>query len=131
MTIWYVDVMWGVALFAVAFFTAGCVVFNPALRSIRTMGIIAAYGLGLWMVVDLPLVVALATWCVFASLGGLAVLLYELWARHRYAGTGRTPRPFVLVQGFLLWPGMIPDAIEGVLIDLGVLDPSGPNSSRD
>ncbi len=70
MTIWYVDVMWGVALFAVAFFTAGCVVFNPALRSIRTMGIVAAYGLGLWMVGDLPLVVALATWCVFASLGG-------------------------------------------------------------
>ena len=62
MTIWYVDVMWGVALFAVAFFTAGCVVFNPALRSVRTMGIVAAYGLGVWMVVDLPLVVALATW---------------------------------------------------------------------
>ncbi len=39
--------------------------------------------------------------------------------------------PFVLVQGFLLWPGMIPDAIEGVLIDLGVLDPSGPDSSND
>ena len=131
MTIWYVDVMWGVALFAVAFFTAGCVVFNPALRSIRTMGIVAAYGLGLWMVFDLPLVVALATWCVFASFGGIAVLLYELWARHRYAGTGRAPRPFILVQGFLLWPGMIPDAIEGVLIDLGVLDPSGPGAGRD
>lgn len=130
MTIGYVDVMWGLALFGVAAFTAGCVVFNPAVRSIRTMGIVAAYALGLWMLYDLPLVVAVTTWCVFASVGGLAALVYELWARRRYAGTGRRPRPYILLQGFVLWPGMIPDALEGVLVDLGVLDPSGPGAEE-
>lgn len=34
------------------------------------------------------------------------------------------PRPLVLLQGFLLWPTMVPEAVEGVLIDAGVLEPS-------
>ncbi len=32
MTIWYFDIMWGIALFAIAVFAGGCVVFNPARR---------------------------------------------------------------------------------------------------
>ncbi len=126
MTIWFFDVMWTLMLFGVALFTGCCVVFNPALRGIRTMGIVTSYAVGAWMLIVLPLRVAVGTWCVFASAGGVIALAYELWARHRYAGTNRAPRPMILLQGFLLWPGMIPDAVEGVLVDTGILGPGGP-----
>lgn len=125
-TIWYIDIMWGLALFGVAAFSGACLVFNPAVRAIRTMSLLASYGIGLYMLIALPPAVAAATWCVFAAFGGVVAFGYELWARHRYAGTGRRRRPLVLLQGFLLWPAMIPDAIEGALVDLGILDPSGP-----
>lgn len=62
---------------------------------------------------------------MFATFGGAVAFTYELWARRRFAGTGRPPRPLVLLRGFVLWPTMIPEAIEGMLIDLGVLAPSG------
>jgi hypothetical protein len=127
-TIWYFDVMWTLMLFGVALFSGCCVVFNPALRGIRTMGIVLAYAVGVWMLIALPLVVATATWCLFATAGGVIAFAYELWARHRYANTGRAPRPLILLQGFLLWPGMIPDAVEGVLVDFGILEPSGPSA---
>lgn len=127
MTIWFFDVMWTLMLFGVALFTGCCVVFNPALRGIRTMGIVTAYAVGVWMLIALPPVVALGTWCAFATAGGGITLAYELWARHRFADSGRVPRPLILLRGFLLWPGMIPDAIEGVLVDTGILDRSGPN----
>ncbi|MEZ4586353.1 MAG: hypothetical protein R2909_08145 [Gemmatimonadales bacterium] len=130
MTIYYFDLMWGVALFVVAGFTACCVVFNPAVRSVRTMGIVASYAVGAMMLAALPLAVAVATWCLFAGAGGLVALGYELWARRRYAGSGRRPRPLVLLQGFLLWPAMVPEAIEGALVDLGMLEPSGPDGEE-
>ncbi|MGE0441532.1 MAG: hypothetical protein AB7S39_13685 [Gemmatimonadales bacterium] len=130
MTIWYFDIMWGLALFSVTAFAGACVVFNPAVRGVRTMGIIASYTIGVLMLIALPPVIALATWCLFAAFGGLVALGYELWARRRYTAAGRKPRPLVLLQGFLLWPGMIPDAIEGALVDLGILDPSGPSAEK-
>ncbi len=126
MTFWNVDLMWGLMLFGVALFTGCCVVFNPVLRGVRTMGLVTAYGIALWMALSLPWDVALATWCVFAAAGGVVAFAYELWARRHYAGTGRPRRPLVLVQGFLLWPAMIPDAVEGILVDVGVLPPGGP-----
>ena len=55
---------------------------------------------------------------------GAVALAYELWARWRYRGTDRRPRPLILLQGFVLWPTMVPEAVEGVLIDAGVLEPS-------
>ncbi len=124
-TFWNVDLMWGLMLFGVALFTGCCVVFNPVLRGVRTMGMVTAYLIGAWMAYVLPWMVAVTTWCVFAATGGVVVFAYELWARRHYQGTGRLPRPLVLLQGFLLWPGMIPDVVEGVLVDAGILPPSG------
>ena len=117
--------MWGLRLFGTPAFTGACCGFNPVLREVRTMGIVVAYAIGAQMLDVLPSKVAVATWCVFAAIGGLVALGYEVWARYRYAGSGRPNRPLVLVQGFLLWPGMIPDALEGVLVDAGLLEPSG------
>lgn len=125
MTIYHVDILWGLMLLGVGLFTTCVLVFNPVLHSMRVMGIGSAYALGLWMLLVLPLRDALTTWFVFAMFGGAVAFTYELWARRRFAGTGRPPRPLVLLRGFVLWPTMIPEAIEGMLIDLGVLAPSG------
>lgn len=131
MTIWNVDVLWGLMLFGVALWTTCCLVFNPVLRSIGIMGIVTAYAIGGWMAITLPWLVALSTWCVFAAFGGAISLGYELWARHHYAGTGRKARPLILVQGFVLWPTMIPQALEGMLVDAGLLSPSGGVSGAE
>jgi hypothetical protein len=131
MTIWNVDILWGVMLLGVAIWTTCCLVFNPILRGIGIMGIVTAYGIGVWMAIILPWHVALSTWCVFAAFGGAISLGYELWARHHYKGTGRTPRPLVLVQGFILWPTMIPQALEGMLVDAGLLKAGGGVTAAD
>lgn len=124
MTIWYIDILWALMLLGVALWTGCCLVFNPVLKSIRVMGIGTAYAVGLWMFIALDWKVALATWCIFAAFGGAVALVYELWARHRYRGSGRSDRPLVLLQGFILWPTMVPEAVEGVMIDAGILEPS-------
>jgi hypothetical protein len=129
-TVWYVDIMWAFMLFGTALFTSCLVVVNRAMRGLRAFGLLMAYGVGAWMLVALPGRVAMVTWCVFAAAGGLGVFGYELWARRHYAGTGREPRPLILLQGFLLWPAMLPEAIEGMLVDAGLLPPS-PEATDD
>ncbi len=130
MTILNFNLLWGVMLLGVAIWTTCCLVFNPVLRGIGIMGVVTAYAIGAWMFIALPLGVALTTWCVFAAFGGAISLGYELWARHHYAGTGRAPRPLILVQGFVLWPTMIPHALEGMLVDAGLLKPSAGGASH-
>lgn len=124
MTIWYVDIMWAMMLFGVTLFTTCAVVVNRAMRGMRTVAIVTCYSVGALMAILLPWNVAVVTWCVFAAAGGLVVLAYELWARHRYSATGRAPRPLVLLRGFLLWPAMIPEVIEGIVLDAETLLPS-------
>lgn len=124
MTIWYVDIMWALMLFGVSLFTSCLIVVNRAMDGLRLVGLVIAYAVGVWMVIALPWKVAVATWCMFAAAGGLVVFAYELWARRRYAGTGRAPRPLILLRGFLLWPAMLPEAIEGMVVDAGLLPPS-------
>jgi hypothetical protein len=130
MTLWYVDIMWALMLLGVALWTSGCVVFNRALYQMRLMGVIVAYGIGAWMLFALPWKVAVVTWCVFATFGGTLAFAYELWARYRYAGTGRVNRPLLLLRGFVLWPALIPDALEGMLVDAGIL-PASPVQRLD
>jgi len=130
MTIYHVDILWGLMLLGVGLFTTCVLVFNPVLHSMRVMGIGAAYALGIWMLIVLPLRDALTTWFVFAMFGGVVAFAYELWARRRFAGTGRVARPLILLRGFVLWPTMIPEAIEGMLIDLGVLTPIGTETAH-
>lgn len=131
MTIWYIDILWGLMLLGVALWTGFCLVFNPVVRSIRVIGIVTAYGIGLWMLIALPWKVAVATWCIFAAFGGAVALTYEMWARYRYRGTGRKDRPLILLHGFILWPTMVPEAVEGVLIDAGILEPSWQLASSE
>lgn len=130
MTIYSVNVMWAIALFGVLLWTTACVALNAALRrGMRIMGLVLSYGILVWMVVDLPWREALATWSVFAVAGGALAMVYELWARRRYAGTGRQPRAFLRVEGVLLWPAMVPDAVGLMFNDAGII-PADARSER-
>ena len=122
MTILSVNIMWAIVLFGVLLWTTACVVLNAALRKgMGIMGLTLSYGVLAWMLVELPLREALVTWGVFAAFGGVLTVFYELWARRRYAGTGRTARPLVRLGGVFLWPAMVPDAVGLMLNDLGII----------
>lgn len=122
MTILHVNLMWAIVLFGVLLWTTACVVLNAALRKgMGIMGLALSYGVLVWMLIDLPLTEVLATWGLFAALGGALTVVYELWARRKYAGTGRTPRPLVQIGGIFLWPSMVPDAFGLMLNDLGII----------
>lgn len=122
MTILSVNIMWAIVLFGVLLWTTACVVLNAALRKgMGIMGLALSYGVLVWMLVDVPLREALVTWGVFAAFGGLLTVMYELWARRKYAGSGRTSRPLVRLGGVFLWPAMVPDAVGLILNDLGII----------
>lgn len=122
MTLLHINLMWAIVLFGVLLWTTACVVLNAALRrGMGIMGLTLSYGVLVWMCIDLPLVDALVTWSVFAALGGVLTTVYELWARRRYANTGRTPRRIVRLEGLVLWPAMIPDAFGLMLNDAGII----------
>lgn len=131
MTILHVNLMWAFVLLGVALWTTCCVVMNAGLRGVRHMGLVLAYGIAVWMAIELPWLDAVVTWCVFAVAGGAVSFAYELWARHRYRDTGRVRRPLVLLQGFVLWPAMLPDAIEAMFVDAGILPPSRRGDERE
>lgn len=122
MTYFHVNIMWAIVLFGVLLWTTVSVALNAALRrGMGTMGMLLSYSVLVWMLIDLPLRDALTTWALFAVVGGCISFAYELWARRRYTGTGRSPRPLIRLEGIVRWPAMVPDAFGLVLNDLGVL----------
>lgn len=129
MTIWLVDIMWGMMLFGITLFLSCFIVCNRAMSGMRTVGLITSYATGAWMAFVLPWKVALVTWCVIAAACGSVVLAYELWARRRYPA--RKPRPLILLQGFVLFPALLPEALEGMVVDLGLLPPSPTRAEDD
>lgn len=126
MTIWNVDIMWAMMLFGITLFLGCFIVTNRAMRGMRIVGVVTSYAIGAWMFIALPWRVALTTWCLIAFVCGFVVFACELWARHRYAGTARTPRPLVLLQGVVFFPAMLPDAMEAMIVDAGILPPTAP-----
>ena len=126
MTYFHINIMWAIALFGILLWTTVCVGLNAALRrGMGSMGMLLSYAVLAWMLYDLPWRDAFTTWAVFAAAGGCVVFAYELWARRRYAGTPRKPRPLVRLEGVVLWPAMVPDAFGLVLNDLGILPADG------
>ncbi len=122
MTFYFVNLMWAIVLFGVLLWSTVSVVLNAALR--RGMGIMAmvlSYAVLVWMLVEIPWREALVTWLLFAALGGALTIVYELWARRKYAGTGRLARRILRIEGIFMWPSMIPDAVGLMLNDAGIL----------
>ena len=122
MTLYYINVMWAIVLFGILLWTTACVVLNAALRrGMGIMGMALSYGALIWMLFDVPWREVVATWMLFAVVGGIITMAYELWARRRYAGTARAPRPIVRLAGPVLWPAMVPDAVGLMLNDAGII----------
>ena len=122
MTYLHINIMWAIALFGILLWTTIAIVFNAALRrGMGTIGMLLSYAVLAWMLYDLPWRDALITWAIFAVAGGFIAFVYELWARRRYAGMNRSPKPLVRLTGLLRWPAMVPDAFGLVLNDLGIL----------
>jgi hypothetical protein len=122
MTFYYVNLMWAIVLFGILLWTTACVVLNAALRrGMGIMGMVLSYAVLAWMLIDIPWREALATWSVFAVFGGALTMLYELWARRKYADTDRAPRRIVRIEGVFLWPSMVPDAVGLMLNDAGII----------
>lgn len=122
MTLYNINIMWAIVLFGVLLWSTACDCLNAALRpGMRLMSMIVSYAVLAWMLVDLPWIEAATTWMIFAAFGGALTLVYELWARRKYAGTGRTPRSLVQPQGLFMWPAMIPNAVGLMFNDAGIL----------
>lgn len=122
MTLYHVNVMWAIVLFGILLWTTACVVLNAALRrGMGIMGMSLSYGALIWMLVDLPWLEALVTWMSFAALGGAITVLYELWARRHYAGSARQPRRILRLEGIVMWPALVPDAVGLMLNDAGII----------
>jgi hypothetical protein len=122
MTFLSISLMWAIVLFGILLWTTACVLLNAALRrGMGIMGMVLSYSVLVWMLVDLPLKEAVVTWSVFAALGGVLTVVYELWARRKYAGTNRRSRRLIRIEGAFLWPSMIPDAVGLMLNDAGII----------
>ncbi|MBY0491842.1 MAG: hypothetical protein K2R93_18525 [Gemmatimonadaceae bacterium] len=122
MTFLNINLMWAIVLFGILLWTTACVLLNAALRrGMGIMGMVLSYSTLVWMLIDLPFKEAVVTWSLFAAFGGFLTVVYELWARRKYAGTDRRPRRLVRIEGAFLWPAMIPDAVGLMLNDAGII----------
>lgn len=104
-------------------------------RGLRNLGILACYILAVVMLIRLRFVSAVVTWCAFGIAAGVIYSFYELVA---YARDKSSDKKLGLsfshfIHGPLAWPIMIPEAIEYLLADLGVLraQPATPPTKTD
>jgi hypothetical protein len=122
MTILGINLMWAIVLFGILLWTTVSVLLNAALRrGMGMLGLVLSYAVLVWMLVELPWREALFTWGIFAVFGGVLTIAYELWARRRYRETGRAPRRLIRLEGLVLWPSLVPDAVGQMLNDAGIL----------
>lgn len=122
MTFFYINLMWAIVLFGILLWTTACVMLNAALRrGMGIMGMVLSYAVLAWMFFDLPWREAAMTWSIFAVFGGVLTMVYEVWARRKYAGTDRAPRAIVKFEGIVMWPAMVPDAVGLMLNDAGII----------
>ena len=104
---------------------------NRRVRLIRALAWLSGYCLGIAMLVALPWRSAGATWLVMAAAGSGLYLVYEL---HGFLvpgtdGERNLPRLATVVGGVFAWPIMVPEAVEYLLAELGVLKPAAVPSS--
>jgi hypothetical protein len=99
-----------------------CVV-SARVRGLRNVGIAALVIVGLVAPFCVGFTDAVVTWLSFGVVGGLLYFTWELWS---YYSEGRRigepfPRINVVLHGLVLWPVMIPEAIEYFGAALGIL----------
>ena len=126
-----INISWLIALLAAAAWTVFFSMFNnPGIRGWRNLGWLACFIIGLVMLFKLPLSSSLGTWALVGVCSGGLYFAYETFAFARAPDRSKASRPRVatLLHGLLLWPIMLPEAIEYWLADIGVLKqpPSSP-----
>jgi len=92
-------------------------------RGWRNLGWLACFILGVVMLFVLPWLSALVTWAVAGIFSGFVYFGYEAFVYLRAKDKTKTakPNPVSIVHGLLMWPIMLPEAIEYLLAELGVL----------
>jgi hypothetical protein len=98
--------------------------FNtPGVRGWRNLGWLGCFMLGAIMLFALPWRSALATWALAGVASGLFYLAYELFAYAQAKDKSQVskPNPMAVVHGLFMWPIMLPEAVEYLMADLGVL----------
>jgi hypothetical protein len=111
-------------LIAVTWTTLFSLTTRYPIRAFRNVGILACYVLLIVMPFRLPFVTFLATWCAFGVVGGFFYSVYELVTRARASEADKDSQTFIprlFVDALLMWPIMIPEAIEYLFAELGVL----------
>ena len=118
-------------LIAVGWTTLFSMSNTRGIRGYRNFGILACYILLIVMLVRVPFTSALLTWCVLGVSGGLVYIAYELLTRARASESEKKPKVSFghVIYGNLMWPVMVPEAVEYILADMGILK-SPPTPSQ-
>lgn len=98
--------------------------FNtPEARGWRNFGWLACFILGVAMVFVLPWRIACATWATAGIFSGLVYFAYELFVYGKAQDKTEVsrPNPVTVLHGLAMWPIMLPEAIEYLLAEIGVL----------
>lgn len=114
---------WALALLGALGWTTAFSLLQPPVRGLRNLGILASYLLGLAMAVKAPWREATVVWAAFGLAGCIAYVAYEMWSRWRRPADGDRHNLAPLLHGFLAWPIMLPEVVEYVLAEVGVLKP--------
>jgi hypothetical protein len=96
---------------------------SAGLRTCRNVGIVALNVVGLVAPFFVGFTPAAVTWMAIGLAGGLLYFVWELWS---YYAAGRKigeafPSVGVIVHALVLWPMMIPEAIECLGVEVGIL----------
>jgi len=122
-----VDSFWLALLGSSAVVSSVCGLSNARrIRLIRGLAWLSGYLLGIAMLIALPWRNAGATWLVMAAVGSGVYLVYEFYGLLVPGKDGErtVPRLATLIGGLFAWPIMVPEAVEYLLAELGVLKPA-------
>ena len=124
----FFSLKWLAILGAAAAWTIFFSCFNaPGIRGWRNLGWLACYVAGVVMFFFLPWRAALGTWALIGIASGLVYFGHELLGYLRSREADARPNPRTIANGLLFWPIKLPEAVEYLLADLGVLKaPAAP-----
>ena len=125
----YFSIPFAIALLlAVGWTTLFSMSNKRGIRGFRNFGILASYLLPPLFLVISGWQQTLVTWAVFGVAGGMIYIGWELIERFRTPSGEEKPRISLshLIYGLLAWPIMVPEAVEYLLADLGILS-AGPS----
>jgi len=110
-------------LIAVGWTTLFSLSHTRGIRGYRNLGILACYILLIVMLFPVPFTSALLTWCALGVGGGLVYIAYELLGRARASEREQKSKVSFghFIYGNLMWPVMVPEAVEYILADMGIL----------